>query len=165
MAQRVWLERLLMTAPAIEFPVIGISDVKPSAPYAFVARTWNEMHESPLHAFLRGHFRNHYFVDSAGVRYLVEHPRVTGLDLIRIKEVGVVTSVVSALLSGFDFPVMVSFDLQSQGRVEIGELREKLLQCLDVAPRLFTLNVSEQTVRRRLKAAKGYAALAAALTI
>jgi hypothetical protein len=85
--------------------------------------------------------------------------------MIRIKEVGVVTSVVSALLSGFDFPVMVSFDLQSQGRVEIGELREKLLQCLDVAPRLFTLNVSEQTVRRRLKAAKGYAALAAALTI
>jgi hypothetical protein len=123
------------------------------------------MHESPLYMFLRGYFRNHYFVDAAGVKYLVQRPRVTGLDMIRIKEVGVVTSVVSALLSGFDFPVMVSFDLQSQGRVEIGELREKLLQCLDVAPRLFTLNVSEQTVRRRLKAAKGYAALAAALTI
>lgn len=154
-----------MTALAIEFPVIGISDAKPGAPYAFVARTWNEMHESPLHTFLRGHFQNHYFVDGAGVRYLVEHPRVTGLDLIRMKEVGVVTSVVSALLSGFDFPVMVSFDLQKQGRVEIEDLRRELLRCLDAAPRYFTLNASEQTVRRRLKAAKDFAALAAAMSI
>ena len=149
----------------IEFPVIGVSEARPGHPYAFVARTRTEMHESPLYTFLRGYFRNHYFVDGAGCRYLVEHPRITGLDMIRIKEVGIVTSVVSALLSGFDFPVMVSFDLQSQGKVELGELREKLLQCLDVAPRLFTLNVSEQIVRRRLMAAKGYAALAAALTI
>jgi hypothetical protein len=154
-----------MTAPAIEFPVIGISEVKPNAPYAFVATNRDEMHESPLYGFLRGYFRNHYFVDASGVKYLVEHPRVTGLDLIRIREVGVVTSVISALLSGFDFPVMVSFDLQQQGAVEIEDLRRTLLQCLDVSPRYFTLNASEQTVRRRLKAAKGYAALAAALTI
>jgi hypothetical protein len=149
----------------IEFPVIGVSEVKPGCPYAFVAKTRTVMHESPLHAYLRGSFRNHYFVDGAGDRYLVEHPRIRGLDVIRIKEIGVVTSVVSALLSGFDFPVMVSFDLQPQGRVEMEDLREKLLQCLDVAPRLFTLNASEKTVRRRLKAANGYAALAAALTI
>jgi hypothetical protein len=149
----------------IEFPVIGVSGAKPGRPYAFVARTWNEMHESPLHAFLRGHFRNHYFVDGAGVRYHVEHPRVTGLDLICIKEVGVVTSVVSALLSGFDFPVMVSFDLQKQGRVELEHLRRELLRCLDVAPRYFTLNASEQTVRQRLRDAKDFAALAAAMSI
>jgi hypothetical protein len=123
------------------------------------------MHESPLHLFFRGYFKNHYFVDKTGVRYFVEHPRITGLDLIRIREVGVVTSVVSALLSGFNFPVMVSFDLQRQGIVEIEDLRRTLLQCLDVSPRYYTLNATEQTVRRRLKAAKGYAALAAALTL
>lgn len=149
----------------IEFPVIGLSEAKPGRPYAFVAKTRDEMHESPLYTFLRGYFRNHYFVDAAGCRYFVEHPRITGLDMIRIKEIGVVTSAVSALLSGFDLPVMVSFDLQPQGRVGIEDLREKLLRCLDVEPRLFTLNASEQAVRRRLKGAKGYEALAAALTI
>ena len=116
-----------MTALAIEFPVIGISGVRPGVPYAFVATTRAEMHESPLHLFFRGYFKNHYFVDKTGVRYFVEHPRITGLDLIRIREVGVVTSVVSALLSGFNFPVMVSFDLRWQGIVEIEDLRRTAL--------------------------------------
>jgi hypothetical protein len=109
------------------------------------------MRELPLH-LLRGVIRNHYFVDSAGRKYLVEHPRISGLDIVRIKEVGVVTSVVSALLSGFNVPVVIAFDLQSQGAVRVdgdyrGKTREELIAIAGAIAKGHPYNFDEIEIR------------------
>jgi hypothetical protein len=122
------------------------------------------MRECPLHSVIRGHLKNHYFVDSAGNKFIVVRPVIAGLDMTRIREVGVVTSIVSAVLSAFNVPVLISFDLRADGVVPLDELRTTLAHCVESRPRCYTLNKSERVVRQRLNEAASYEDLAIAIS-
>jgi hypothetical protein len=64
---------------------------------------------------LRGILREQYYVDSLGRKSVASNVKVSGLDWVRIREIGVVVSILSAILSGLNVPVLLFFDLRQEG--------------------------------------------------
>lgn len=151
-------------APVIEFPVIGISSPRKGGEYAFVAASHEEMRETPLHSYLGGMLNEQYFVDVSCRRFEARNLRLAGLDLARMRQVGIGVGLVSGLLSGFNLPVLVSFDLVERGTVDLETLRATLMRCLDSYPRCYTLRLNQEKVAYRLRRARSVAELVAALS-
>jgi len=151
-------------APAIEFPVIGISSPRKGGEYAFVAASHEEMRETPLHAYLGGMLNEQYFVDAASRRFDATNLRLAGLDLARMRQVGIGAALVSGLFSGLNLPVLVNFDLVERDAVDLETLRATLTRCLETYPRYYTLRLNQQKVAEKLRRARDVAELAAALS-
>jgi hypothetical protein len=154
----------MKTAPAIEFPVIGVSCPQNKRRYAFVAHSEIEMRECPLHLVWRGMLHGLYFIDRRGQRFDSTKPKVAHLDVNRIREVGIFVSVFSAILSGLNIPVILSFELIERAKLDTEELRATLRQCLNDYPSYYTLNNTEREVEERLRRAKNVEEFAAALS-
>lgn len=153
-----------MIVRAIEFPVLGISSPGKGRRYAFVARTRDEMRECPLHAYWSGMLKDQYFVDSAGRCFDAKNIRFVGLDIKRMREVGYGASIVSALFSGLNVPVLLEFELTERGSVDLDALRSTLAQCLDSFPRCYMHRASLQVIKDKLQRARCIADLAAAIS-
>lgn len=151
-------------APVIEFPVIGISSPRKGGEYAFVAASHEEMRETPLHAYLGGMLNKQYFVDASCRRFEATNLRLAGLDLVRMRQVGLGAALVSGLLSGLNLPMLVSFDLVERDTVDLETLRATLMRCLESYPRYYTLRLNQRNVAEKLRRARGVAELAAALS-
>ena len=141
----------MMIVPVIKFPVIGISSPRKAGQYAFVAASLEEMCETPLHAYLGGMLKKQYFVDA-------------GLDIARMRQVGIGAALVSGLFSGLNLPVLVSFDLVESEVVDLETLRTTLVSCLESYPRYYTLRLKQQKAAEKLRHARDVAELAAALS-
>lgn len=151
-------------APAIRFPVIGISSPRNGGKYAFVAASHEEMRETPLHAYLRGMLNQQYFVDAAYRQFVATDVRLAGLDLVRMRQVGIGAALVSALFSGLNLPMIVSFDLVEREPVGLETLRATLARSLETYPRYYTTRLDQQRVAEKLRRARDVVELAAALT-
>lgn len=154
----------MMIVPVIKFPVIGISSPRKAGQYAFVAASLEEMCETPLHAYLGGMLKKQYFVDASFRRFEATNMRLAGLDIARMRQVGIGAALVSGLFSGLNLPVLVSFDLVESEVVDLETLRTTLVSCLESYPRYYTLRLKQQKAAEKLRHARDVAELAAALS-
>lgn len=151
-------------APAVKFPVIGLSSPTRGGAYAFVANSYEEMRETPLHSYMCGFLNDQYFIDATCRRLEATNLRFAGFDLTRMRQIGLGAALLSGLLTGLNLPVLVNFELVEGDFVEFEALRATLLRCVETRPQYYTLRLSQQKVANKLLRACDVAELAAALS-
>ncbi|WP_147476923.1 hypothetical protein [Vandammella animalimorsus] len=155
----------MTTAPhAIEYPVIGISRPLPEKRYVFVGRTYYELREVPLHSYIRGMTRDQVFVSADGKVYKVIHANLSGLDWVRISEVGYVTSLIASIFSLFNIPILIDFELVEAGDISLDEIKEEIRMAFCDFPKAYFRFKDERAVRRRVDHAKSFLAIADAIS-
>lgn len=148
---------------AIEYPVIGISSPRAEKRYAFVGRSYYELREIPFHSYIRGMTKSQFFVSSEGRVYKAYGIRLSGLDWVRISEIGYVTSFFSAIFSMFNVPVLVDFELIESGCISLADLKKEIYGAFNDFPNAYFRFKDERAVRQRVDRAKSFASIADAI--
>lgn len=142
--------------PAIEYPVLGISRPTGEKCYVFVAKSYYEMREIPLHDYMRGMLRNQVFVSSSGEVYEADNFKINGIDWKRINEIGLVVSLISAVFSLFNVPMLVDFDLKSHQNMSLDEMKARINEAFSSFPSAYFRVKNEKSVRKKLAQARSF---------
>lgn len=145
------------------FPVVGVVE-RASKPQAYVAWNDRDLETCPLHDFMCTRTAKHTLVAADGTTRVVERTRLRGLDSARLREIGVVTGTVSAVLSFFNFPVRISLQLTTVSPLPFDQLKSKLQVAVSAAPSRYTGRLPLPKVQSGIARARSVQELAAAIS-
>lgn len=144
----------MMNVDAIKFPVLGVAHPKGRRTYVFIARDLLEMQETPLHSKLFGFLDRQRFIDSNGMVFVARNIRLSGIDWKRIREVGVFVSLLTSVLSLFNVPVIINFDLRKEGVADLAQVKKYMKEAINDFPRYYTFSRNKQVIEKKISKAK-----------
>lgn len=147
----------------LAYPVIGILERRGTTG-AYVAWHSRDLRTCPLHEFLRTRASKHVLVARDGSTHAVRACRLSGLDLARVREVGVFTQVVSALFSLFNVPVRISLELEAAPALSVERLKDILQGAVSAAPQHYTARRTLAQIHSRLARASTFVELAESIS-
>ena len=153
-----------MNAPAIEFPALVFTDKTRKFSCAYSAANPKELQVCPVHTYLRtGRLAGLRLYDSKG-RCL--HGRATGrwsLDKELVHAVGPVIWTISAVLSGFNVPLVFEIEWHEAGGEQLEQVKRELSDYVRGNPTPHTRQHPLGSVLARVNRATTYGDLCRAL--
>lgn len=153
-----------MNAPAIEFPVLVLTNKERRHFYAYCAASRRELEACPLHTYLKaGRLQGLRFFDAQGRCFAGRSSGRWRIDKAFIREVGPIIWLVAVIASGLDVVLLFDMEWQEVPSQSLESVKTEVKDYLRHDPKPYTRNRPLQTVLARVTKATTFEQLCHAI--
>ena len=148
--------------PESAYPIFGVLG-SGSVCRAYVAWSEAELVTCPFHEYIRSK-REPHFIYAADDSSFSASTSLAGVAWARFREIGFVTETIAVLLSGLNFPALISARLEKSTARPVEELKDVLRFAVRARPAAYTGAKSERAVMQALAKSRTYRELAISIS-